>query len=613
MTRVTGAYAPPVCAYSCVLPHYNLSRNQLTKGAVAMSTESNSASQTVAQQMAAKGSFDHRKYRAYPPLKLADRTWPDKTLTKAPIWCSVDLRDGNQALVKPMSVEQKLKLFDLLVRLGFKEIEIGFPSAAQPEFDFARRLIEENRIPEDVTIQVLTQAREHLIAKTFEALQGVKKAIVHVYNSTSRVQREQTFAMNRDQITGIAVQGAKWVQEYAAQNPQTDWTFQYSPESFTGTEVDYAIDVCNAVIDVWQPETTKTVIINLPATVEMSTPNVFADQIEYMCRGLNQRDHVIVSLHTHNDRGCGVAAAELGLMAGADRVEGALLGNGERTGNMDMVTLAMNFYSQGIDPKLDFSNVQEMIDICTEVTELPVHPRHPWVGELVYTAFSGSHQDAIRKSLQYHSDNNLEHWEVAYLPINPADLGRDYEAVVRINSQSGKGGVAHVLERDFGIELPKWMHGHVSAVVQKAAEESGTEMRSADIKRLFDQHFSAVAPEWQITGYDVRSEESQTVASFRIGVSETLELKGTGQGVLEALGDALSRHLGVSIRVTQFDEHALRQGTDSEAIASVCLSVDDESVVACCINEDTTTANLQALLSAVGRKIPSLAVTAEAL
>ena len=566
-----------------------------------MTTSSQHDNKSVAQQMADSGSFDFRKYKSYAPLTLKDRTWPDKQLTKAPIWCSVDLRDGNQALVKPMTVEQKVRLFKLLVKLGFKQIEIGFPSAAQPEFDFARKLIDDNLIPDDVTIQVLTQAREHLIARTYEALVGVKQAIVHVYNSTSTVQREQTFGMDQKQIADIAVQGAKWVKEYATQYPDTQWQFEYSPESFTGTEVDYAVDVCNQVIDVWDPKNTHPVIINLPATVEMSTPNVFADQIEYMCRGLHQREHVIVSLHTHNDRGCGVAATELGLMAGGDRVEGALLGNGERTGNMDTVTLAMNLYSQGIDPQLDFSNVQEMIDICTDVTDLPVHPRHPWIGELVYTAFSGSHQDAIRKSLEFHNKNALPHWEVAYLPINPADLGRDYEAVVRINSQSGKGGVAHVLERDHGIELPKWMHIHVSKVVQKVAEATGSELRGADIKRIFDENFVAIPAGWNLRGFDLTTQDSQTLATFRIEAAEPIELKGQGQGALEALADALSQHYGVAMKVTQFDEHALRQGTDSEAIASVCITIDGVESVAASINEDTTTANLQALLSAVGR------------
>ncbi|WP_320824377.1 2-isopropylmalate synthase [Reinekea sp.] len=572
-----------------------------------MSTSEQQDNYSVAQQMASAGSFDYRKYKAYPRLNLADRTWPDQVISQAPIWCSVDLRDGNQALVKPMTVAQKVKMFALLVKLGFKQIEIGFPSAAQPEFDFARKLIDDNLIPDDVTIQVLTQAREHLIGKTFEALQGVKRAIVHVYNSTSTVQREQTFNMSQEQIAGIAVQGARWVQEYAARNPDTEWTFQYSPESFTGTELDYAIDVCNQVIDVWQPVNGQPVIINLPATVEMSTPNVFADQIEYMCRALHQREQVIVCLHTHNDRGCGVAATELGLMAGADRVEGALLGNGERTGNMDLVTLAMNLYSQGVDPKLDFSDVQEMLRVCQECTDLPVHPRHPWVGELVYTAFSGSHQDAIRKSLQFHHDKGLAHWQVAYLPINPADLGRDYEAVVRINSQSGKGGVAHVLERDYGIELPKWMHQHVSNVVQKAAERAGNEVRSKEIKTLFDDHFVAVPAGWTLRGYDLSSQNQQTEATFRIEAAEPIELQGRGVGALEALADALASHYGVAIKVSQFDEHALRQGTDSDAIASVCVSVDGVESVAAAIHEDTTTANLQALLSAVGRAAKQVA------
>ncbi|WP_246109345.1 2-isopropylmalate synthase [Reinekea thalattae] len=557
--------------------------------------------QSVAQQMADAGSFDHTKYRAYPALSLKDRTWPDQQLTKAPTLCSVDLRDGNQALVKPMNVEQKVKMFKLLVKLGFKEIEIGFPAAAQPEFDFARRLIEENLIPDDVTIQVLTQAREHLIERTFESMVGVKRAIIHVYNSTSTVQREQTFGMSQDQVSDIAVQGAKWVQDYAAKYPQSEWAFEYSPESFTGTEVDYALEVCNRVIDVWQPQQGRHVIINLPATVEMATPNVYADQIEYMCRGLHQREHIAVSLHTHNDRGCGVAATELGLMAGADRVEGALFGNGERTGNMDLVTLAMNFYSQGIDPTLDFSDVQEMIDVYTECTDLPVHPRHPWVGELVYTAFSGSHQDAIRKSLQYHNDHQVPHWEVAYLPINPADLGRNYEAVVRINSQSGKGGVAHVLERDYGIELPKWLHGHVSKVVQSVAEKAGAEVSSAQIKALFDEHFLAIPQSWNLSGYDLTSSAQATQATFRIEATEPLALKGVGQGALEALADAVGKHFQVSVKVTQFDEHALRQGTDSDAIACLSIDVDGIESVAVAIHEDTTTANLQALLSAVGR------------
>jgi 2-isopropylmalate synthase len=392
--------------------------------------------------------FDYRKYRPYRPISLTDRSWPNRAIERAPDWCSVDLRDGNQALVQPMSVAKKLEMFALLTEIGFKEIEIGFPSASQTEYDFARRLIEKGLIPDDVTVQVLTQARRELIERTFEALRGVKRAVVHVYNSTSPVQREQVFKAAKEEIIAIAVNGARLLQEGAARHRGVDWTFEYSPESFSGTEPDFAVDVCNAVIDVWQPKHGQKVVINLPATVEMTTANVFADQIEHFCRHVVQREHIRVSLHTHNDRGCAVAAAELGLLAGADRIEGTLFGNGERTGNMDIVTMAMNLYSQGIDPKLDLGDMSRIIEVYKRCTDMPVHPRHPWAGDLVYAAFSGSHQDAIRKSLAFHRDNGLPHWGVAYLPIDPKDLGRRYEEVVRINSQSGKGGVALVLERD---------------------------------------------------------------------------------------------------------------------------------------------------------------------
>lgn len=456
--------------------------------------------------------FDHRKYRRFETVRLADRTWPDKQINQAPDWCSVDLRDGNQALINPMSVEQKTQMFQLLVKMGFKEIEVGFPSASKPDFDFVRKLIEERLIPDDVTIQVLTQAREELIARTYEALEDVKAAIVHVYNSTSVVQRQQVFNMDKDQIKAIAVQGACWVRDYAAKYPQTEWEFQYSPESFTGTEMDYAVEVCDAVIAEWQPEHGQKVVINLPATVEMSSPNVFADQVEYFCRNLKQRDQIRISLHTHNDRGCAVAAAELGVMAGADRVEGTLMGNGERTGNMDIVTMGMNLYSQGVNPELDFSDIKEIIEVVEHCTELPVSARHPWAGELVYTAFSGSHQDAIRKSVNYHKENNQLHWDVAYLPIDPRDINREYEAVVRINSQSGKGGVALVLERDYGIELPKWMHVPLSKVVQAAAEDKGIEVSPETIRSLYIEHFEAVTPEWKLSNYDIHTEDEKVTA-----------------------------------------------------------------------------------------------------
>ena len=545
--------------------------------------------------------FDHRKYKVFKTIKLADRTWPDKSITSAPDWCSVDLRDGNQALVNPMNVEQKSRMFDLLVKLGFKEIEVGFPSASQPDFDFVRKLIEEDKIPDDVTIQVLTQAREDLIARSYESLEGAKKAIVHVYNSTSVVQRQQVFAKSKDEIKQIAVQGAIWVKEYAAKYPQTQWHFQYSPESFTGTEMDYAVEVCDAVVEQWKSEfavSRDRIIINLPSTVEMTSPNIYADQIEYFCRKMLNRDNVRISLHTHNDRGCGVAAAELGVMAGADRIEGTLIGNGERTGNMDIVTMAMNLYSQGIDPELDLSDIIEIIEVVEYCTELPVAARHPWAGELVYTAFSGSHQDAIRKSINYHQEHNLEKWEVAYLPIDPRDIGREYEAVVRINSQSGKGGVALVLERDYGIELPKWMHVNLSKLVQKAAEEQKVEVSSKNIKAIYDTHFVEVDAQWQLQSYDLHTKDHQLAAKFTFGDKQ---YEGAGAGALEAICDALTQHYGCDIEVLQYDQHALNRGTDAQALACIQVKIDDEVFTAVAQDEDTSNATLQALLTAVSR------------
>ena len=545
--------------------------------------------------------FDHRKYRPFTPIRLTDRTWPDKQITSAPDWCSVDLRDGNQALINPMNIEQKTRMFLLLVKLGFKEIEVGFPSASQPDFDFVRKLINEDMIPNDVTIQILTQAREDLISRSYEALKGAKQAIVHVYNSTSTVQREQVFGMDRDGIKAIAVQGAKWVREYASQNPETHWSFQYSPESFTGTEMDYAVEVCDAVIAEWKPETGRKVIINLPATVEVSTPNVYADQIEYFCRHISQREHITISLHTHNDRGCGVAAAELAVMAGADRVEGTLIGNGERTGNMDIVTMGMNLYSQGVDPELDFSNIKEIIEVVEFCTELPVSARHPWAGELVYTAFSGSHQDAIRKSISYHEQHNLEHWDVAYLPIDPRDIGREYEAVVRINSQSGKGGVALVLERDYGIQLPKWMHGAISKVVQKASENTGAEITSLQIKSLYDEHFAAIDPQWALSGYDLHTDAGIVKGTFKVPAVQP-PLQGKGTGAIEALVQALEAAYGVTIHVTHFDENALTEGTNAQAQACIALDINGSTYCSVITAEDTSAASLQAVLSAFSRR-----------
>ncbi|WP_369809247.1 2-isopropylmalate synthase [Oceanicoccus sp. KOV_DT_Chl] len=414
--------------------------------------------------------FDHRKYQPFPAIHKPDRRWPNQVIQQAPDWCSVDLRDGNQALIEPMSPSQKLEMFQLLVAVGFKQIEVGFPAASQTDFDFVRTIIEQQLVPYDVTIQVLTQARQELIERSFESLAGAKRAIVHLYNSTSTVQREHVFKLDRTAIKAIAVQGAQWVKQCADQHPATEWQFQYSPESFTGTELEYAVEVCDAVNAVWQPTKERPVIINLPATVEVATPNVYADQIEWMCDHIANREAVIISLHTHNDRGCGVAAAELGVMAGADRVEGTLLGNGERTGNMDIITMAMNLYSQGIDPQLDLANMDQIIQVVTHCTQLPIHPRHPYAGELVFTAFSGSHQDAIKKCLQQYQPE--DHWQVAYLPIDPADLGRDYQEVIRINSQSGKGGIAYVLEQDYGLQLPRWLQVDFSRHIQHHAEQT---------------------------------------------------------------------------------------------------------------------------------------------
>lgn len=545
--------------------------------------------------------FDHRKYVAFQPVRKTDRRWPDQVIQHAPTWCAVDLRDGNQALVKPMTVAQKQRLFDLLVKLGFKEIEIGFPAASQPDFDFCRRLIEENRVPDDVRIQVLTQARPELIARTYEALQGAKNAIVHVYNSTSTVQREKVFGLDREGIREIAVNGARIVKAHAEKQPGTNWTFQYSPESFTGTELDFAAEVIDAVNDVWRPDQGQEVIINLPATVEMATPNVFADQIEWICDRVKYREHIQISVHTHNDRGCAVAAAELAVMAGADRVEGTLMGNGERTGNMDLVTMAMNLYSQGIDPTLDLSGMAEITDVVEACTEISTHPRHPYAGELVFTAFSGSHQDAIRKCLSKYEEGDK--WEIAYLPIDPRDLGRRYEEVVRINSQSGKGGVAYVLERDYKISMPRWLQIEFSKVVQLAAETDGGEVDSDTIHRLFEDKYLAVRPDWRLRTYDLHRTDDGVTASIEFGEGERVKLSGEGLGAVEAVAAGLEDRYGVALAVEAYDEFALSEGTNANAMACIRIQVDGEPHSAAALAEDTTSATLQALLSAVANHV----------
>ncbi|WP_379544180.1 2-isopropylmalate synthase [Psychrobacter sp. R86515] len=568
-------------------------------------------------------AFDFRKYRpfAFAP-SLPDRAWPSKTIEKSPIWASVDLRDGNQALIDPMTIEQKMRFFKTLVDVGFKEIEIGFPSAAQVEFDFARKLIEENHVPEDVTLQVLVQAREHLIARTFESLKGAKRAVVHVYNSTSRVQREKVYGKDKAEIKEIAIAGAKLLQEYAAKYPETDWVFQYSPESFSQTETEYAVEVCDAVCDVWQPQQGQEVIFNLPATVEASMPNVFADQVEYFCRHLAQREHVIVSLHTHNDRGCAVAAAELGVLAGADRIEGTLLGNGERTGNMDIMVMAMNLFSQGIDPELDFSNMSEIVQVVSECNNLPLHPRHPYVGELVFTAFSGSHQDAIKKSLDYNEINQSETdnvWDVAYLPIDPAHIGRSYQDVVRINSQSGKGGVAYILQRNYGFNLPRWMQIDFSRVVQKQAEAAARELQNDEILQTFEDTYLQQG-KFELLDYSVNNKGGAVYFSGQVQMnSDTIDIDGTGNGPLSSFIDGLAQHTGKSLHIINYAEHAINphhnsgngidddtnsdNKTNANAAAYIQLNVDGEVYSGIGTCSSTVSAMLKGALSAFAQAL----------
>ncbi|WP_019612179.1 2-isopropylmalate synthase [Thioalkalivibrio sp. AKL7] len=548
-------------------------------------------------------AFDHTKYAPFPPIDKSDRRWPAQRTTAAPRFCAVDLRDGNQALVHPMSVEQKMRFFEVLVEIGLTEIEIGFPAASQIDYDFTRRLIDEDRIPEGVYIQVLTQAREDLIQKTFAALEGAPRAVVHVYNSTNPAQREQVFRMDRDGVRGIAENGARWVRDYAAKYPQTDWIFQYSPESFSTTELDFAVEVVDAVNAIWRPDQGQKVVINLPATVESATPNVFADQVEWFCDHVQYREHFCVSLHTHNDRGTGVAAAELGLLAGADRLEGTLFGNGERTGNMDLVTVGMNLYSQGIDPTIDLSDMERLMDVYKECTDMPINPRHPWAGELVYTAFSGSHQDAIRKGLAHYKEKG-GHWNVPYLPIDPSDLGRRYEEVVRINSQSGKGGVTHVLERDYGIELPRWLAIEFARIVQKDAETSQIEVSSKRIHELFEKHYLTPVTGWDLVRYEIEKDGPVVRLDATMGPpGRESRLRGEGHGAVAALTSAMEAERGVQVKVTHFDEHAMESGTEARAMAAVDVQVDGERSVGVALGEDTTAATLQAVLNATGRRL----------
>ncbi|MEX2479577.1 MAG: 2-isopropylmalate synthase [Gammaproteobacteria bacterium] len=549
-------------------------------------------------------TFDHRKYRPFPPIGLTARTWPDKVIEHAPRWCSVDLRDGNQALIEPMNVAQKLELFKLLVKVGFKEIEIGFPAASQPDFDFCRRLIEDDLIPADVTVQVLTQARPELIERSFEALRGVHRAILHLYNSTSTVQRRDVFGLDRAGVKAIAVNGAKLVKAAVERHPETEWVLEYSPESFTGTELDYAVEVCDAVLEVWEASAAKPCIINLPATVEVATPNVYADQIEWMATHFKNREAVILSLHTHNDRGCAVAAAELGVMAGADRVEGTLLGNGERTGNMDIVTMAMNLYSQGVDPKLDFSNMDEIIRCVAACTQIDVHPRHPYAGELVFTAFSGSHQDAIKKCLARRGTDDA--WDVAYLPIDPIDLSRTYQEVIRINSQSGKGGIAYVLEQKRGLAIPRWLQIDFSSVVQKYAEDTATEVSSEQIVTLFDQHYLEQCTPYELTGYQLAREnnEDELVATLTAD-GKPVQLRGRASGVVGAFVSGLEKHTGKKIVLVEYSEHTTSQsaGAGADAVTYVQLNIDGRRYCGVGVSSDIVEASLRAILSAVNQPL----------
>ena len=545
-------------------------------------------------------NFDHRKYQPFQPIAMANRRWPDRIIEKAPHWCSVDLRDGNQALIEPMTTPQKSRLWDQLVKLGFKEIEVGFPSASGHDYAFVRDLIDNDRIPADVTIQVLTQARADLIKKTFEALKGARKAIVHVYNSTSTVQREQVFGLDRQGILDIAVKGAELVRDCAAQHPETEWVFEYSPESFTGTELDFAVEVCDAVTAVWQPTPEHPVIINLPATVEMSTPNVYADQIEWFCDRVANRESLLISLHTHNDRGCAVAAAELGVLAGADRIEGTLMGNGERTGNMDIVTMAMNLYSQGVDPRLDLSKMDEIIQTVKECTQLPVHPRHPYAGELVFTAFSGSHQDAIKKCLALRETSKP--WEVAYLPIDPADIGRSYQEVIRINSQSGKGGIAYVLERDYGLQLPRWLQIDFSQAVQAYAEASETEVGSDELFQLFQRTYAEAAGRWVLGKYQVNREDgSDKLQAELLQGAAMHRLTGSGNGVVASFVDAMERFTGKQIVLVEYNEHALSHSADAEAVCYIQLNVNGNRFCGVGRSHDIIQASLDGILGAINR------------
>ena len=551
-------------------------------------------------------SMPNHKYQPFEPIWLPDRRWPGRVIERAPTWCSVDLRDGNQALIEPMSVERKRRLFDALVGVGFKEIEVGFPSASQTEFDFVRELIEKDRIPEDVTIQVLTQARDELIHRTFESIRGARGVIVHLYNSTSELQRRVVFGLDPAGIVGVAVRGAQLVRKLADELPDTEIVFEYSPESFTATELPFAVEICEAVMQVWGPTPEGRMIVNLPATVEMSTPNVYADQIETFGRRVAGRETMILSVHPHNDRGTAVAAAELAQMAGAERVEGTLFGNGERTGNVDVITLAMNLHTQGVDPGLDLSDLNALRQVAEHCTRLPLHPRHPYAGELVLTAFSGSHQDAIKKGFDARGRSSSERWEVPYLPVDPADIGRSYDALVRINSQSGKGGVAYVMEEDHGLRLPRRLQIEFSRVIQKLAEKTGTEVASEQLWQAFETEYLAAREPYSYLEHHARPDPDNAERidlEARIVVhGRPRSLRGAGNGPIDAFVTGLGSELGVDLRVADYSEHSLGTGADALAVAYVEVSTGSGSTFfGVARHANIVRASLEAVLSAANR------------
>ena len=549
----------------------------------------------------------NKKYKPYMPVSKENRVWPSKIIEKAPIWCSVDLRDGNQALIEPMGDERKKRMFNLLCKIGFKQIEIGFPAASQTDFDFTRYLINEKVIPSDVSIQVLTQARPEIIKRTFEALDGAPNAILHFYNSTSTLQRKVVFDKDKEGVKKIATDAAKLIKELSSKYKKTNWSFEYSPESFTGTELDYAVEVCDEVVDILKGSSNNKIIINLPATVEMSTANIYGDQIEWMSENFKNRENICLSLHPHNDRGTAIAASEFGLMAGADRVEGTLFGNGERTGNVDIVTLALNMYSQGINPNLDFSQINNVMREVEYCNQLPVHPRHPYAGDLVFTAFSGSHQDAIKKGLNALRSSNDPQWEVPYLPIDPADLGRTYEAVVRINSQSGKGGVAFLLEKDHGVSLPRRLQISMSQKIQKIADETGKEISTSEIWEIFHTNFVMPKSGHSFKNYSLKTSDltdasDQIKAEIEID-GENYEIYGSGNGPIDAFVNALNQKLSIDVKVSDYHQSAISSGSDAQAAAYIELQKGDKTSWGVGINPNTTKASFEAIIVGVAKLI----------